>query len=213
MVMRRGSVRYWIILVCLLFSLLQTSRSQSIAFAQNQSLLSVGIQQDQAPAFEILYSYPASGISAITLVNFGVEYDPDYGFRLPSARDNRPLNFREFNSKINQVIYVSATPTVYELKKSNQIVEQLIRPTGLLDPAITVKPATGQVPDLIKEIEATTAKGQRVLVTTLTKRMAEELADYLQEKKIKVHYLHSEIDAIDRTAIIRDLRLAEFDVR
>jgi excinuclease ABC subunit B len=136
----------------------------------------------------------------------------DFGFRLPSARDNRPLNFREFNSKINQVIYVSATPTVYELKKSNQIAEQLIRPTGLLDPAITVKPSTGQVPDLIREIEATTAKGQRVLVTTLTKRMAEELADYLREKKIKVHYLHSEIDTLERIDILRDLRSGKYDV-
>lgn len=136
----------------------------------------------------------------------------DFGFRLPSAKDNRPLNFKEFNSKINQAIYVSATPRDYEIRKSKQVVEQIIRPTGLLDPEIIIRPSTGQIPDLIKEIEKTVAKKQRVLVTTLTKRMAEELAEYLAEEKIKVQYLHSEIKILERVDILRDLRLGKYDV-
>ena len=136
----------------------------------------------------------------------------DFGFRLESARDNRPLNFKEFNSKMKQVIYVSATPADYEIKKSKQIVEQLVRPTGLLDPKIEVRPTNGQIQDLIKAIKTRTDKGQRTLVTTLTKRMAEELASFLAEQKIKVNYLHSEISTLERVDILRDLRLGKYDV-
>jgi excinuclease ABC subunit B len=136
----------------------------------------------------------------------------DFGFRLPSARDNRPLNFAEFFVKINKIIYASATPSEFEIKNSEQVVEQVVRPTGLLDPAVEIRPSRGQVPDLIGEIEKTTAKGQRVLVTTLTKRMAEELSAYLSEKNIKVQYLHSEIDTLDRVEILRDLRTGKYDV-
>jgi excinuclease ABC subunit B len=136
----------------------------------------------------------------------------DYGFRLPSALDNRPLNFEEFNSHINQVIYVSATPTAYELDHSDQVVEQLIRPTGLLDPTIEVKPTRGQIDDLLGEIRARVQRKERALVTTLTKRMAEDLADYLQEMGIKTHYIHSEIETLERVEILRDLRLGVYDV-
>ncbi len=136
----------------------------------------------------------------------------DFGFRLPSARDNRPFNFKEFNTKIKQVIYVSATPSDYEIKNSRQVAEQLIRPTGLLDPEIEVRPNQGQIQDLIQEIKIRTAKGQRTLVTTLTKRMAEELAAYLAEQNIKVQYLHSEIETLERVDILRDLRLGKYDV-
>jgi len=135
----------------------------------------------------------------------------DFGFRLPSAFDNRPLNFDEFYSKVNQLIYISATPTVFEIRNSKQVVEQIIRPTGLLDPEVEVKPTAGQVQDLINEIQKTVAKKQRVLVTTLTKRMAEELSNYLSEKNIKVHYLHSEIDTLERVDILRDLRNGKYD--
>ncbi len=136
----------------------------------------------------------------------------DFGFRLPSAIDNRPLNFEEFNDKIKQVIYVGATPAEYEIRNSAQIVEQLIRPTGLLDPEVEVRPTNGQIPDLIKEIGKRVAKGQRTLVTTLTKRMAEELASYLAEQHIKVQYLHSDIDTLQRVDILRDLRQGKYDV-
>ena len=136
----------------------------------------------------------------------------DFGFRLPSAFDNRPLKFEEFARKVNQVIYTSATPAVYELSISNQIVEQLVRPTGLLDPLIVIKTTKGQIDDLISEIQARVARKQRVLVTTLTKRMAEELAIYLEEKKIKVTYLHSEVQTLDRGDILDDLRLGNYDV-
>ncbi|HHV97707.1 MAG TPA: excinuclease ABC subunit UvrB [Clostridiaceae bacterium] len=136
----------------------------------------------------------------------------EYGFRLPSAFDNRPLKFEEFEKKINQVIYVSATPGEYERKRSVQVVEQIIRPTGLVDPKVVVRPVEGQIDDLIGEINKRTAKNQRVLVTTLTKRMAEDLTDYLKEMGIKVKYLHSDIDTIERMEIIRDLRLGVFDV-
>jgi excinuclease ABC subunit B len=137
----------------------------------------------------------------------------EYGFRLPSALDNRPLFFEEFESLINQVIFVSATPAEYELEKcKGGVVEQLIRPTGLIDPKITVKPLAKQVDDLLEEIRVRAQRKERVLVTTLTKRMAEDLADYLAQMDIKVRYLHSEIDAIDRVEILRNLRLAEFDV-
>ena len=135
------------------------------------------------------------------------------GFRLPSALDNRPLNFKEFESMINQAIFVSATPGDYELEKCDGVVvEQIIRPTGLMDPEIEVRPIKGQIDDLINEIRTRAARGERVLVTTLTKRMAEDLTDYLGEMKLRVRYLHSEIDALDRVQILRDLRLAEFDV-
>lgn len=136
----------------------------------------------------------------------------EHGFRLPSALDNRPLTFQEFERHINQTIYVSATPAEYELSRSPEPVQQVIRPTGLIDPPIEIRPVGGQVDDLIAEIRATTKKGQRVLVTTLTKRMAEDLTEYLQEIKIKVAYLHSEVDTLERTDILRDLRLGIYDV-
>ena len=136
----------------------------------------------------------------------------NYGFRLPSAYDNRPLNFGEFDSKINQVIYVSATPAEYERTRSGQIVEQVIRPTGLLDPIVEVKPIDGQIDDLIGQINARTAKQERVLVTTLTKKMAEDLTVYLQKAGIKVRYMHADIGAMERMEIIRDLRMGKFDV-
>ena len=136
-----------------------------------------------------------------------------YGFRLPSALDNRPLTFAEFNAKLNQTVYVSATPADYELQQTaGVVVEQVIRPTGLIDPAISVRPARGQVDDLLHEIRETAAKGERVLVTTLTKRMAEELTGYYRELGVRVRYLHSDIDTIQRMQIIRDLRLGVFDV-
>jgi excinuclease ABC subunit B len=136
----------------------------------------------------------------------------EYGFRLPSALDNRPLNFEEFNRRINQVIYTSATPSPYEYEVSQQVVEQLVRPTGLLEPTIEVKPTRGQIDDLVYQIKTRVEKNQRCLVTTLTKRMAEELADYLQEMGIKTHYLHSEVDTLERVEILRDLRLGVYDV-
>ena len=136
----------------------------------------------------------------------------DYGFRLPSAMDNRPLTFDEFYSHINQAVFVSATPGPIEQKKSQQIVEQVIRPTGLLDPEIIVKPTEGQIEDLLSEINMRTAKNQRVLVTTLTKKMAEDLTNYLKSFDVKVRYMHHDIDTIERMEIIRDLRLGEFDV-
>ncbi|MCO6483193.1 MAG: excinuclease ABC subunit UvrB [Flavobacteriales bacterium] len=136
----------------------------------------------------------------------------EFGFRLPSAVDNRPLTFEEFDQHIRQAIYVSATPGDYELKRSTQVVEQIIRPTGLLDPEIEVRPTQNQVDDLMAEIRLTVDKGQRVLVTTLTKKMAEDLADYLTEMGIKTHYLHSEVQTLDRVEILRDLRLGVYDV-
>lgn len=136
----------------------------------------------------------------------------EYGFRLPSALDNRPLTFTEFERHVNQAIYVSATPAEYELSRSPEPAQQVIRPTGLLDPPIEVRPVDGQVDDLIAEIRDTVAKQQRVLVTTLTKRMSEDLTEYLQELNIKVAYLHSDVDTLDRTDILRDLRLGVYDV-
>jgi len=136
----------------------------------------------------------------------------DYGFRLPSAYDNRPLTFNEFKDYMKNVIFVSATPGDYELKISGQVVEQIIRPTGLVDPKVEVRKIKGQVPDLINEINKTVKRGDRVIVTTLTKRLAEELSEYLAEKEIKTRYLHSEIDTLERTEIIRQLRLGRFDV-
>jgi len=136
----------------------------------------------------------------------------DYGFRLPSALDNRPLRFEEFEARVNQVIYTSATPGPYELEKSQQVVEQIIRPTGVVDPRVIVKPARGQVDDLLGQINERIARGERVLVTTLTKRMAEDLSSYLLELGIKVHYLHSEVQTLERIEILRDLRLGAYDV-
>ena len=136
----------------------------------------------------------------------------DYGFRLPAAYDNRPLDFEEFDSRIRQMVCVSATPGKYELDRADEVAEQLIRPTGLLDPEITVKPVKGQVDDLIGEINKVTADGGRVLVTTLTKKMAESLTDYLKEVGVKVRYMHSDIDTLERIDIVGDLRKGEFDV-
>jgi len=136
----------------------------------------------------------------------------NYGFRLPSAYDNRPLKFPEFEARHGQIIYVSATPAEYEMSRAGQMAQQVIRPTGLLDPEVFVRPIEGQVDDLMEEIHATTAKGQRVLVTTLTKKMAEDLTDYLSSNGIKVRYMHSDIGAMERMEIIRDLRMANFDV-
>jgi excinuclease ABC subunit B len=136
----------------------------------------------------------------------------EYGFRLPSARDNRPLRFEEVMERLNQVIFLSATPAEYELRVSSQVVEQIVRPTGLVDPEVIVKPTKGQIDDLLAQIEGRVAKGDRVLVTTLTKKMAEDLTEYLLELGVKVRYLHSEVDTIQRIEILRALRLGEFDV-
>ena len=136
----------------------------------------------------------------------------DYGFRLPSAFDNRPMNFAEFEERINQVICVSATPAQYELQRSTQVVEQIIRPTGLIDPEIQIKPVKGQIDSLIGEVNDRIKKQQRVLVTTLTKKMAEDLTEYMKDVGIKVNYLHSDVETLERTKIIRSLRLGEFDV-
>jgi len=180
-----------------------------------------------APPYTLIDYFPADFLlvideSHITVSQIGGMYRGDrsrketlvsYGFRLPSALDNRPLNFREFTDKLSQTVYVSATPAEYELRKSEGvIVEQVIRPTGLLDPAIEVRPATGQVDDLLHEIREAVSAGDRVLVTTLTKRMAEELTDYYRDLGVKVKYLHSDINTIERMQIIRDLRLGVFDV-
>lgn len=159
--------------------------------------------------------------SHVTVSQVGAMYNGDrsrkeslveYGFRLPSAFDNRPLKFSEWEERVNQVIYVSATPAVYEREHSTQIVEQIIRPTGLLDPEIIVRPVKGQIDDLIGEINSRTAKNQRVLVTTLTKKMSEDLTDYMKGLDIKVKYLHSDVATFERMEIIRDLRLGVFDV-
>ncbi|MDD2414295.1 MAG: excinuclease ABC subunit UvrB [Eubacteriaceae bacterium] len=136
----------------------------------------------------------------------------DYGFRLPSAFDNRPLTFEEFEGKINQIVFTTATPGKYEKKHSEQVVEQLIRPTGLIDPEISVRPIKGQIDDLIGEIHSTVDQGERVLITTLTKKMAEDLTQYFKENDIRVRYLHSDIDTMERMEILRDLRLGKFDV-
>lgn len=159
--------------------------------------------------------------SHVTIPQIGAMYNGDrsrktslveYGFRLPSALDNRPLKFEEFEGKIHQMLFVSATPNKYEMAHSENTVEQIIRPTGLLDPEVDVRPIKGQIDNLISEINKTTAKHQKVLVTTLTKKMAEDLTDYLRESGIRVKYLHSDIDTLERLEIIRDLRLDVFDV-
>ncbi|GAM09224.1 uvrABC system protein B [Geobacter sp. OR-1] len=184
-------------------------------------------RQTGEPPYTLLDYFPKDFLlfvdeSHITVSQVGGMYRGDrsrketlvnYGFRLPAALDNRPLNFREFEAKINQIVYVSATPADYELQQSGGVVvEQVIRPTGLVDPVITVRPASGQVDDLLGEIRITVAQGERVLVTTLTKRMAEELTTYYEEIGVRVRYLHSDIDTIQRMEIIRDLRLGTFDV-
>jgi excinuclease ABC subunit B len=136
----------------------------------------------------------------------------EHGFRLPSAADNRPLQFDEFIDRVNQVVFLSATPGPYELDVSSQVVEQIVRPTGLVDPEVIVKPTKGQIDDLMAEISGRIERDQRVLVTTLTKKMAEDLSDYLLEQGLRVRYLHSNIDTIERIEILRALRLGEFDV-
>src|SRR3954447_14602596 len=136
----------------------------------------------------------------------------EHGFRLPSARDNRPLRFEEFMEKVNQVVFLSATPSPYEIEVSTQVAEQIVRPTGLVDPEVLVRPTKGQIDDLIEEIGRRTERGDRVLVTTLTKKMAEDLTDYLLEQGLRVRYLHSNVDTIQRIEILRDLRLGEYDV-
>ena len=136
----------------------------------------------------------------------------DYGFRLPSALDNRPLNFEEFESKIDQIMFVSATPGPYERERADNIVEQVIRPTGLLDPRVEVRPVEGQIDDLMEEIRARAQRNERVLVTTLTKKMAEDLTEFFRAANIRVRYMHADVATIERMEIIRDLRLGEFDV-
>ena len=136
----------------------------------------------------------------------------EHGFRLPSAMDNRPLRFDEWLEKANQIVFLSATPSAFELSKSTQVVEQIVRPTGLVDPEVVVRPTRGQIDDLLHEIRLRAASDQRVLVTTLTKKMAEDLTDYLLEMGVRARYLHSEIDTLERVAILRELRLGEFDV-
>ncbi len=136
----------------------------------------------------------------------------DFGFRLPSALDNRPLTFEEFEATVHQAVYMSATPGPYELERSERVVEQLIRPTGIVDPTIEVRPTEGQIDDLLEEIRGRVERGERSLVTTLTKKMAEDLTDYLRELGVKVQYLHSEVDTLERVQILRDLRLGVFDV-
>ena len=135
-----------------------------------------------------------------------------YGFRLPSAYDNRPLKFEEFTQRVNQAVYVSATPAEYETSVSTQTVEQIIRPTGLVDPEVTVLPAEGQVDDLIGQIRKTTEQGYRTLVTTLTKKMAERLTEYLEQLDMRVRYMHADTETMERMELIRDLRLGEYDV-
>ncbi|MFX4262587.1 excinuclease ABC subunit UvrB [Pelotomaculum propionicicum] len=178
------------------------------------------------PPYTLLDYFPKDFImfideSHVAVPQVGAMYEGDrsrkkalveYGFRLPSAFDNRPLTFQEFIERLNQVIYLSATPGPYELKHTSRVVEQIIRPTGLLDPEISVRPSQGQIDDLLEEIRLRVRRGERVLVTTLTKKMAEDLTDYLREIGIKVRYLHSDIKTIERMEILRDLRLGVFDV-
>lgn len=201
---------------------------QEIGFCQgieNYSRHISGRQPGSAP-FTLIDYFPKNFLlvideSHVTVPQVGAMYQGDrsrkeslvnYGFRLPSAFDNRPLTFDEFNQRVNQVIYVSATPANYEKNLSTKIVEQIIRPTGLIDPIITVKPVKGQIDDLLYEIGETTKNGFRTLVTTLTKKMAEDLTKYMDDMGIRVKYLHSDIETLERLEIIRDLRMGEFDV-
>jgi excinuclease ABC subunit B len=183
-------------------------------------------RQPGEPPFTLLDYFPEDWLcvideSHVTVPQIHGMYEGDmsrkrtlveYGFRLPSAVDNRPLKFEEFTERVNQVVFMSATPSPYELQVSKRVVEQIVRPTGLVDPEVQVRPTRGQVDDLIEEIRRCTEKDQRVLVTTLTKKMAEDLTDYLLEMGLRVRYLHSEVDTIQRIEILRDLRLGEFDV-
>ncbi|OUP59473.1 excinuclease ABC subunit UvrB [Butyricicoccus pullicaecorum] len=201
---------------------------QEIGFCsgiENYSRVISGREPGSAP-FTLIDYFPKNFLlivdeSHVTLPQVRAMYHGDYarkkslidnGFRLPSAFDNRPLNFEEFNDRINQVIYVSATPGDYERERSGQIVEQVIRPTGLLDPIIEVRPVEGQIDDLLGEIHAVTARKERVLVTTLTKKMAEDLTDYLENAGVRVRYLHHDVKTIERMELIRDLRLGLYDV-
>lgn len=201
---------------------------QEIGFCsgiENYSRVISGREPGSAP-FTLIDYFPKDFLlivdeSHVTLPQVRAMYHGDYarkkslidnGFRLPSAFDNRPLNFEEFNDRINQVIYVSATPGDYERERSGQIVEQVIRPTGLLDPIIEVRPVEGQIDDLLGEIHAVTAHKERVLVTTLTKKMAEDLTDYLENAGVRVRYLHHDVKTIERMELIRDLRLGLYDV-
>ncbi|MEX1092113.1 MAG: helicase-related protein, partial [Acidimicrobiia bacterium] len=184
-----------------------------------------GRQQGEAP-YTLLDYFPEDWLcvideSHVTVPQIHGMYEGDktrketlveFGFRLPSALDNRPLRFDEFVKKVSQTVYMSATPSPYELRMSSKVAEQIVRPTGLIDPEVQVRPTKGQVDDLIEEIRKRAEAGQRVLVTTLTKKMAEDLTDYLLEMGIRVRYLHSEVDTIQRIEIVRDLRLGEFDV-
>ncbi len=201
---------------------------QEIGFCQGIENYSRHISAREAgsPPYTLLDYFPEDFLlvvdeSHVTIPQVGAMYAGDrsrkdslveFGFRLPSAYDNRPLNFQEFENRINQAIFVSATPAKYEREHSLSVIEQIIRPTGLIDPEIEVKPVKGQIDDLIEEIHQCTQKGNRVLVTTLTKKMAESLTDYLRDAQIKVKYLHSDIKTTERMEIVRDLRMGVFDV-
>jgi excinuclease ABC subunit B len=192
---------------------------------ENYSRHLSGAQPGEPPPTLVDY-LPADALmffdeSHVLIGQFGGMYNGDrarkttlveYGFRLPSALDNRPLKFEEFEGKMRQVLFVSATPADYEHRHAGQVVEQLVRPTGLIDPVVQVRPATHQVDDVLQEIRDRVDIGERVLITTLTKRMAEELTDYLSDNGVKVRYLHSDVDTVERVEIIRDLRLGVFDV-
>ncbi len=201
---------------------------QEIGFCQGIENYSrhISAREPGSPPYTLLDYFPKDFLlvvdeSHVTIPQVGAMYAGDrsrkdslveFGFRLPSAYDNRPLNFEEFENRINQAIFVSATPAKYEREHSQGVIEQIIRPTGLIDPEIQIKPVKGQIDDLIDEIHQCTAKGNRVLVTTLTKKMAESLTDYLRDAQIKVKYLHSDIKTTERMEIVRDLRMGVFDV-
>ncbi|MBU6447511.1 excinuclease ABC subunit UvrB [Patescibacteria group bacterium] len=205
---------------------LETMQTQGYVNGIENYSRHLDFRQPGEPPSTLLHYFPDDFLmfideSHMTVPQIGAMYEGDrsrkstlvdYGFRLPSALDNRPLKFEEFEKKINQVVFVSATPRKYEIESSKVIAEQLIRPTGLLDPTIEIKPIKNQVDDLIDQIQERVKKHQRVLVTTLTKRMAEELSEYIKELGISVHYLHSEIDTFERLEILRDLRLGVYDV-
>lgn len=205
---------------------LETMQTQGYVNGIENYSRHLDFRQPGEPPSTLLHYFPDDFLmfideSHMTVPQIGAMYEGDrsrkstlvdYGFRLPSALDNRPLKFEEFEKKINQVVFVSATPRKYEIESSKVIAEQLIRPTGLLDPTIEIKPIKNQVDDLIEQIRERVKKHQRVLVTTLTKRMAEELSEYIKELGISVHYLHSEIDTFERLEILRDLRLGVYDV-
>jgi excinuclease ABC subunit B len=208
-----------------LFDLEMIRETGSCAGIENYSRHLTGRAEGERP-FTLMDFLPEETVvivdeSHVAVPQIGAMYGGDrsrklplveYGFRLPSALDNRPLTFAEWESSVRQLIYVSATPGPYEQSRATQVVEQLIRPTGLLDPEIEVRPTEGQIDDLLGEIRRTAAAGERTLVTTLTKRMAEDLADYLREAGVKVQYLHSDVDTLQRVEVIRDLRLGVYDV-